>query len=45
MADREATILEFGAGRPTARAGALRPTGYNVTAHECGDNVSEHHDP
>lgn len=38
-------ILDFGAGKDAIHTKALREKGFNVTAHEFGDNQNENHDP
>lgn len=44
--DKGASILDYGAGKAAAHAQALKGKGYNVTAHDFGDNVIEGlHDP
>jgi hypothetical protein len=39
------TILDFGAGKAAAHTHRLRDAGHNVTAHEFGANIQDHHDP
>ena len=39
--DKSDKILDFGAGTDAIHAKSLRENGYNVTAHEFGDNVRE----
>lgn len=46
IAKKEDKILDFGAGKHAAHAQSLKGEGYNVTAHEFGDNqVKGLHDP
>ena len=43
---REATILDYGAGKAAAHTQRLKERGFNVTAHDFGDNVKPGlHDP
>ena len=45
-ANPDDTILDFGAGKSAVHANDLREKGFNVTAHEFGDNVVDGvHDP
>lgn len=39
FAQKGQKILDFGAGKQAAHAQAMRQAGYNVTAHDFGDNV------
>jgi hypothetical protein len=38
------TLLDFGSGKHATHAKKLRKLGYNVTAHEFGNNVNDNHD-
>jgi len=38
------SILDFGAGKHATHANNLRTAGYNVTAHEFGNNINDNHD-
>jgi len=41
----EASILDFGAGPSAAHAKSLREDGYDVTAYDFGDNITDDIDP
>ena len=45
IARKSDRILDFGAGKYAQHANALRRRGFNVTAHEFGDNQNWRHDP
>ena len=45
IVSKDQTILDFGAGKHAMHTQELRSKGYNITAYDFGNNVTELHDP